>query len=159
VERGADGFFRSAQMDTFATRGMWPQALSMLAAPGIKGPLPIQSLHHFALTLLKMGHREEYRRFCALVRQQMGEEQPAPIGNLIAWICTLGPNALDDYSGTIASLDATLREVKAPEKRALLHTLGALLFRAGRYKEAVARLRESVAETKGEGSVQDWVYL
>jgi WD40 repeat protein/serine/threonine protein kinase/tetratricopeptide (TPR) repeat protein len=159
VARGADGVYRFGQMDAFARRGMWPQAAAMLAAPGIQGRLPIQAFHHFALTLLKMGRREEYRRFCALLVQQLGEERNLQVANLVAWICALGPKALDDYSRAITLSQAALKAVSGPPRRALLNTLGALLYRAGRYREAIVQLREAVAEAKGKGSMQDWVFL
>jgi hypothetical protein len=40
-----------------------------------------------------------------------------------------------------------------------LKTLGAALYRAARFAEAVRRLEEGIKERKGESSEADWVFL
>jgi tetratricopeptide (TPR) repeat protein len=44
-------------------------------------------------------------------------------------------------------------------KQSTLNTLGAALYRAGRFDEALRRLGESIRGQGGEGKPQDWVFL
>ena len=46
----------------------------------------------------------------------------------------------------------------APGQAATLNTLGAILYRAGRFQEAVQRLGEAMKANK-EGGVTDWLFL
>ena len=41
----------------------------------------------------------------------------------------------------------------------ILNTLGAALYRAGRFEESIRRLEESIAGRNGESQPQDWVFL
>jgi len=41
----------------------------------------------------------------------------------------------------------------------VLNTLGALLYRAGRHTEALDRLTEGIAASKGNGTDADWIFL
>jgi tetratricopeptide (TPR) repeat protein len=40
-----------------------------------------------------------------------------------------------------------------------LNTLGAALYRAGRFQEAISRLEEGIRKRGGESSPQDWTFL
>src|SRR5262249_34625386 len=40
-----------------------------------------------------------------------------------------------------------------------LNTLGAVLYRSGRFEEAAVRLRQSIAAAYGRGSATDWLFL
>ena len=46
-----------------------------------------------------------------------------------------------------------------PLKGAILNTLGAALYRAGRFAEAVRRLEEGIQQSKGVSREADWVFL
>ncbi len=47
----------------------------------------------------------------------------------------------------------------APGKHATMNTLGAILYRAGRFEEAVKRLDEARKADKQGGNVTDWLFL
>ena len=160
VAHGADSPFQLQMADNFARKGMWTKARLALLGAGNGGRLPMQAFHHMAATCVKAGDRAEYRRLCALLIHQVGEQPHPYVANLVVWVCALGPGAVDDYSRPIALAESALREVTPAERRNVLNTLGAVLYRAGRYREAIARLHEAIKLAEDdERKVHDWAFL
>ena len=109
--------------------------------------------------------------------------------NTLAWVYVLGPGALADMSIPVQLAEAALNsldiegrsdqtdpltflgaeEVDALKKRvetirqesraAVLNTLGAVLFRAGRFEEAIRALEEGIRLRKGGSIPEDWPFL
>jgi tetratricopeptide (TPR) repeat protein len=79
--------------------------------------------------------------------------------NNAAWACTYIPDAVADRAVPIQMAEAAVAGYSPNQKRFALNTLGAALYRAGRYEDAIARLDESVQASGGPGVPQDWVYL
>jgi Flp pilus assembly protein TadD len=71
----------------------------------------------------------------------------------------LAPDVVSDHSRLIALTERIARKVPSPFQHEVLNTLGALLYRAGRSKEAVERLSEGIALQKDEESMHDWLFL
>ena len=73
--------------------------------------------------------------------EHFAETEDAQTANFTSWSCALAADAVDDFS-----LPITLAE-RAVEKDHgnvfLLNTLGAVLYRAGRFDEALAKLNEA----------------
>ena len=70
----------------------------------------------------------------------------------------LGPDAVADFAPPIGLAESAVRRAAPHKKHGPLNTLGAVLYRAGRYQEAIARLNEAVA-TDGTAAEQDHVFL
>ena len=83
------------------------------------------------------------------------------MANATAWICALGPQAVDDYQPVVALAERALAQAGTDGKQRhdILNTLGAVLCRAGRHKEALARLDEGIKADNGESVVGDWLFL
>lgn len=82
---------------------------------------------------------------------QFAETEDAQTANFTAWSCALAADAVDDYS-----LPTTLAERAvdlAPKDVFNLKNLGAVLYRAGRFDEALAKLNEA-DELQGEPDAQ-----
>ena len=62
-------------------------------------------------------------------------------GYWVAWTCLLGPEAIEDY-GPVVRLAEQAVEAD-PKSDSYLKTLGCVLYRAGRFEEAVQRLTEA----------------
>jgi uncharacterized protein HemY len=78
--------------------------------------------------------------------------------NTGAWACALAPHAVAAL-GPIVRLAEKAVE-KWPNDANVLNTLGAMLYRARRWEEAVQRLKEAVAKSQGKkGSASDWLFL
>src|SRR5262249_12384105 len=98
-----------------------------------------------------------YRHACGKVLEKWGQTGSFSVANSIAWTCALDPESVADFKPVWR-----LAEMVASDKNLLprLNTLGAVLYRAGRYEEPVKRLKESVAKSPAKkGSAWDWLFL
>jgi WD40 repeat protein/serine/threonine protein kinase/Flp pilus assembly protein TadD len=159
IGRGSERTYQLQSIEAFARRGLWKEARSTMLEAAERGPLPITAVRPLILMRLKWAERVEYRRLCRVLLEHAGEQPPPQIANLIAWIGVMAPRAVDDYSQLIALAEDAVKKASPAEKRGILNTLGAVLYRAGRHRESIARLRESMAAAKGERKFHDWVFL
>jgi hypothetical protein len=74
-------------------------------------------------------------------------------------LCIYAPNAVADLAIPVQMAEAAMAGFPRDRKRIGLNTLGAVLYRAGRSDEAIARLNESVKASGGNGAPSDWVFL
>jgi tetratricopeptide (TPR) repeat protein len=159
VARGADSLFLLRLAEERAGQGRWEQAASALATAGQRGPLPLAGWYCHALACLKTGDQPAYRRVCAALLEKAGAKPAPGLANDLAWVCALGPDALADYARPLALAELAVGQAAPAGRHHALNTLGALLYRAGRYREAVRRLEEGLQAEKGQGVAQDWVFL
>ncbi len=81
------------------------------------------------------------------------------IDKLLAGVCVLGPEAVEDFSPVVTLAEGAVSKIRADQKADALNTLGGVLYRAGRYREAIQRLTEGIKLRKDQGTVQDWLFL
>ncbi len=158
VELGADSLFLVQLADECAGRGQWERAAKAYTQASERGPCPLPSRHRHALVCLKTGDRPAYHKLCARLIGEMGAETSLDIANSVAWICALGPNAVADYTRPLDLAERAVRKTRAA-KGGILNTLGAVLYRAGRFREAIERLNQGIAVNKGQASTHDWIFL
>ena len=72
---------------------------------------------------------------------QFAETEDAQTANFTAWSCALADDAVDDYSLPVALAERAVE--LDPDNDFHLKTLGAVLYRAGRFDEALAKLNEA----------------
>jgi WD40 repeat protein/serine/threonine protein kinase len=106
----------------------------------IEGLRDFNPWYQTALVHQAVGDRGGYRSSCAGMLRLFGTENetPAEARDLTAWACALGPDAAGDLTPALALAQRTRDE--KPENPSAMQTLGALLYRAGRFEEAVAQL-------------------
>jgi hypothetical protein len=83
---------------------------------------------------------------------------PAP-ANIVAWSCVLVPDAVADREAPIRLAEAALARCSEGEKSDVLNSLGAALYRAGRFEEAIRRLNESSKTRGDEGGPKGLAFL
>ena len=90
-----------------------------------------------------IGRRQDERvpPRCRTMLQQFGQTAQADDGHWIAWACTLAPDAITDWATAIALAEKAVQS--DPKSATYLNTSGAVLYRAGRFDEALARLSEA----------------
>jgi serine/threonine protein kinase/WD40 repeat protein/Flp pilus assembly protein TadD len=153
----------------------WARVAALLATAAKDPSLPIEDRSHLALASLKAGDRAGYRAACAGIAGKMPPAgAPLFLGDTLAATkaFALGSGATDDWSVPLSWADRVLiriaeREAADPTQKdrlrslrqLFLHARGAILYRAGRPKEAVDALREGVSLHPDGGEFPDWVFL
>jgi WD40 repeat protein len=154
---GADWLTAAATGDDEARAGQWAAAEAAHAravAEGAEDPLIWQ---RHLLFRLRAGDMSGYRDGCAaLISRFQGEQRPGFLEPL-AWACSLGPDALVDWTSLIAAMEASVKQW--PHDAEMRKTLGAALVRAGRPRQAISDLEESVRLNGHGGNAFDWLFL
>jgi WD40 repeat protein/tetratricopeptide (TPR) repeat protein len=159
VDLGADSLLVDRVAEDCAARKRWDRAAALYARAAERGKLPLDVWHHYALVSLQTGERAVYRQICTRLVKEAGQTTRVEVANAVAWICAVGPGPVRDYGRSIALAEYAVSKVPPDRRHGVLNTLGAVLYRAGRYQEAVQRLTEGMAADKSEGLVQDWLFL
>jgi serine/threonine protein kinase/Tfp pilus assembly protein PilF len=113
-----------------------------------------------ALVRLHSDDRAGYRKDCAAMRQQVGASANPDVVMWTVWTCLQVPDAVDDWPKLAQWAEKAL--AADPKEHNRLNFLGGLLYRAGRFKEAVQRLSEAEAafdKAKGPHSIAyTWLF-
>lgn len=99
-------------------------------------------LYRLALLHLKLGDGPAYHRECQAMLDSPGGATPEAV-RLAAWSCVMGPNS-EASPDRVVKLAETL-VAQNPKSRSDQTILGAALYRAGRFQEAVRQLDQAVA--------------
>jgi len=138
----------------------WQKATESYMKAAGQGPLPLAAWHQLALVCLQKD-LAAYRNICKRQVKAVGKTAPPPdVANAIAWICALGPNAVEDFDPVVALAEGAVKAGgDARVRHDRLNTLGAVLCRAGRYPEARQRLDESIRAAGKDAAAADWLFL
>jgi WD40 repeat protein len=122
-------------------------------------PDHLQIRYQYVLSLLALGNKTGLRRECAVLLDRFGSSTDPSAANDIAWACVLAPDAAADYKEPVRLAGVAVSGARGREKSVFLNTLGAALYRAERFQEAVDRLEEGIRLRQGQALPQDVVFL
>jgi WD40 repeat protein/tRNA A-37 threonylcarbamoyl transferase component Bud32 len=131
-----------------ASRGDWSGAAASWIVAAANSPDDTTPRHHLLLTLLVAGDDDAARRVRAEILDRFGATTDPEKANEVARAAALIPGAVDRIE---LCLQLSLRAVeKAPAaQKSLFNTaVGALLYRAGRFEEAIERLEQGTGPAK-----------
>jgi WD40 repeat protein/tRNA A-37 threonylcarbamoyl transferase component Bud32/tetratricopeptide (TPR) repeat protein len=77
----------------------------------------------------------------------------------VAWCCALAPGVLADPEAPVRLGELAVRGFPAERRDLALNTLGAVLYRAGRSKEAISHLEEAIKARDRAEVPADWAFL
>jgi Flp pilus assembly protein TadD len=153
----------------------WTRVATLLNAAARHSNLAIEERYQCAVACLKAGDRDGYRAACAGIAGRVPPPaMPLFLGDAIAATAAfaLGSGATDDWSLPLSWVDRILtrfaeREAADPSlkeglkvwRSRFLQARGALLYRAGRSREAAAALRDAVSLHPKGGEFSIWLYL
>jgi tetratricopeptide (TPR) repeat protein len=75
---------------------------------------------------------------------------------MIVWVCILAPDAVADLDPCVQKMEKVISQSLS---YAYVNTLGAGLYRAGRFEAAIQRLNEAVTMHGGGGTPSDLLFL
>jgi WD40 repeat protein/serine/threonine protein kinase/tetratricopeptide (TPR) repeat protein len=148
--------------NTYAELGQWKEATADFAkAVELKSGDP---RHHFrrALTLLRLEDVKGYQKLCADMLGQVGLYGKSDPFSLAFMTCVVGPDAVSDWAVPLELAKTAVAD--SPKSYFALHQLGAVLYRAGRSKDALERLKEAETAFRPEDmtitpNVFNWLFL
>jgi WD40 repeat protein/Flp pilus assembly protein TadD len=135
----------------------WPEAAAHFEQATLRGHDQAGPWYRHALLRLHLKDHSGYQRACAAALERFGAAPDLVAVQLAAWTCVLGVAAKDDAVRALAAAQrAALAE---PKNHARLLTVGAALYRAGRFDDAVRKLDESTKVWGKDDTVWDWLFL
>jgi WD40 repeat protein/tetratricopeptide (TPR) repeat protein/cell division protein FtsB len=151
--RGAGVFTERGQ--AYAEQAAWKKAVADLAQAAALRPDDSGVWYRLGLARLGNDDLAGYRDVCALMIKRFGETQHAETAANVAFLAVLAPATVQDHAPVVQLAQVAVTADTA--NPAYLETLGAALYRTGRYPESVQRLTEAVRTHGGSGSV--WMQL
>jgi tetratricopeptide (TPR) repeat protein len=116
-----------------ADRDQWDKAFAdFIKAAECKEP-PAAAWYFRAMLHLRVGNLDGYRKICTDMLERFGAGA--------TWTCTLSPGSGADPDQIVSLAESLL--AKSSRDHWHVYQLGAALYRAGRFEEAVARLTEA----------------
>ncbi len=137
----SDAWFNRGAL--YAELGQWQNAASDFAKAAELTPDNIRPRYLGALVHLAAGDREGYRNMCASMVARFAETEDANIAHFASWSCVLAADATDDFSLPVQLANRAVET--NPNDVAHIQTLGAVLYRAGRFEVALERLIDANA--------------
>jgi tetratricopeptide (TPR) repeat protein len=130
----------------FASLRQWDKALTDFSRAIEINPDVPRLWYSRALVRLQHDDRAGYRKDCADMRQHFGKSPDADSVHWTMWTCIQLPDGVDDWTKLVEWAEKAF--AADPDNAVGLTTLGAVLYRAGRFDEAVRRLTEADAAFK-----------
>jgi serine/threonine protein kinase/tetratricopeptide (TPR) repeat protein len=137
----ADWIARFTRGNLHAESGQWEKASTDYASAVKRRPADVRAHYWLALARAGAGDRTGYRSGCAAMLQQFGQTDQPGVAHWVAWASVLAPDAVEDLDRPVQLAESALRS--DPKGASYTNTLGAALYRAGRFAEAIRRLQEA----------------
>ena len=130
----------------------WDMSASPMAKWVESDPNNLLFRYLHILKLLEAGNRAGVRLACEDLLKRFGNTNDPARVKSVAWYCVLAPEAVADQEALVrlAERVLALHPERGKERSDALKTLGAALYRAGQFEEAIRRLDESI-QTRGAG--------
>jgi WD40 repeat protein/tetratricopeptide (TPR) repeat protein len=148
--------------DAYAYLGQWPRAVAdfqqarMYSVAELQ-TVPLELQLKYASACLGAGQREQYRAFVQNLLKAFDQTNNSAAAAIAAWYGVRVPDTVKDVS---VPLRLAERAVKSqPQNRHYHSILGAALYRARQYPQAVKELQETVKQQGPAGKAMDRMFL
>jgi tetratricopeptide (TPR) repeat protein len=130
--------------------GKWDAALADFGKALALRPDAREIWPDYAAVLLLRGDLDGYRRFCAEVLGRFHPSADLRTSFLLARVCALGPEAVPEAELPLRPTERTITGyANRTNTGFLLHTVGLILYRTGRFEEAVKAFQASLKAEPG----------
>jgi tetratricopeptide (TPR) repeat protein len=119
----------------------------------------VQSYYFLGLSLVAAGEPAGLRRSNSDMLARFGTATDPRLCNSVAWSCVLAADAVADVEVPVRLAKLAVNGAPDDEQPMYLNTLGAALYRAGRFEDAIRQLVEGMQRRNGVSYPQDWVFL
>ena len=146
---------------SLAQKGRWDLAAAAFGKLVEQEPDNLGSRYPHIRSLVEAGDRAGVRRACEDLLKRFGTKADHAQSNSIAWTCVLAPDAAVYGEALVHLAEAGVagRPERGRERSEVLNTLGAALYRAGRFEEAIRRLNESIQALDGGDVPKGFAFL
>jgi tetratricopeptide (TPR) repeat protein len=145
--------------ESLAKRQLWTEAAAAIGEDVRLWPEDLGERHHLILALLAAGDHNGLRRTRTNMLDQFRLTTAPMTANNVAWSSVMAVSEEPNLSEAVRLAELAVNGAPEQAKAALLNTLGAALYRAERFAEAVRRLEEGIQKKRGIGNEADWVFL
>jgi tetratricopeptide (TPR) repeat protein len=146
-----------ARGEELARSGRWDDAAVAFEEAIASGARHVDAQTRRVLFRQARGDKTAYGDACRQLLRLFESSEPVPrVANNIAWACALGSGAVSDYSEVVHLAELAVASRPTSSR---LNTLGAILYRAGRFEDAVRQLRRSVEVQGADGTPYDALFL
>jgi WD40 repeat protein/serine/threonine protein kinase/Flp pilus assembly protein TadD len=135
--------------EALAELGDWPRAAEDFGRAVQLDPDRVETWQDLVTAELAADQPDEYRRACDRMLRQFEWAVPTatstttPTMNNIAWVCTFAPAAVPDLDRVARITQAIV--ASRPDEPKLCNTHGQVLYRAGRFEDAIGVLQQACA--------------
>ncbi len=160
---GSHGGILASTGGFHAEHARWNETLADLTKLIELQPERMDCWYKRCLARLSGGQVDEYRQDCGEMLQRVGQTDNAGDHFFVAWACVLAPDATTDWATAVALAEKSVQG--DPQSAMCLNALGAVLYRAGRFDEALVRLSEAAALVEQTGAASNlspaypWFFL
>jgi tetratricopeptide (TPR) repeat protein len=145
--------------ESLAKRRLWSEAAAAIDEAVRLRPEDLADRHHLILTLLAAGDYTHLHRSRTDILDRFRMTTNPMIANGVARWSVMAVSEEPNFSETVRLAELAVNGASEYQKAVPLNTLGAALYRAGRFAEAVRRLDEGILRKEGESREADWVFL
>jgi tetratricopeptide (TPR) repeat protein len=138
--------------ELYARRGLWRDAADYYAT--IVEKYPDEAPFHYELAIARLiaGDLAGYRAACAAMLARFAMAEDVQSTNRLAYACIYAPDAVTDMPALIRACERSVRGFEGGER-----VVGAALYRAGRFDEALKRFEQ--AHKVFQPRAWDWLFL
>jgi tetratricopeptide (TPR) repeat protein len=150
------------QADNLARNGQWDLSAAAFGKLVEQEPNNFGLRHPHIRSLVEAGDKAGVRRACEDLLKRYGIGSDLMKVKDVVWSCVLAPDAVADREAPVRLAESYLAlhpEEKGTERSNALRILGAALYRAGRFEEAIRRLDESDRARDDAGDPKAFAFL
>jgi tetratricopeptide (TPR) repeat protein len=145
--------------DRLARRQLWSEAAASYHVARLLKPEDLQIRIHEILSLLAAGDNEGLRRARSDMLNRFHQPATQWMANPVAWYSVLVAGEEPNFGESVRLAELAVNGAPEVHKAVFLNTLGAALYRAGRFEEAVRRLDDGIQKRRGVSGAEAWVFL
>jgi tetratricopeptide (TPR) repeat protein len=139
----------TARARAWVKRERWVEAEAAFDEAVRARPLNSAVWEERILALMAAGARDGLRKVASDLLKRFRETTDPSSANWVARSCVLASGAVADCDAPVKLAEIALKGSPSDEKPYVLNTLGAALYRAGRFEDAIRRLEEGIRLRNG----------